>query len=220
MSTRDWKLGEVVYLKSGSPAMTVIGTDQHGATTVRWYDPQAIEAERTVYPTVVFPKDCLTEAVTPIVMDEKHAYPRSSEPLAAEILDWSQNFMKAQQALNQGLILSIQQLQTREMQPDQLVDRLLACPMQTWPSESSRALRDRLRQVRFVDDQVVGTGQEQPSEKIVEATARAAEPQRSEQSTAQTTVQRSAGQSDQRQSPLDQNGATASAALRERRKNS
>jgi len=92
--------------------------------------------------------------------------------------------------------------------------------MQTWPSESIRVLRDRLRQVRFVDDQVVGVGPEQTSEKIVEATARAAEPQRSEQSTAQTTVQRSAGQSDQRQSPLDQNGATASAALRERRKNS
>ena len=65
MSTRDWKLGEVVYLKSGSPAMTVISTDQHGATKVQWYDPQAVEVERSMYPTNVFPKDCLTESVTP-----------------------------------------------------------------------------------------------------------------------------------------------------------
>jgi len=84
MSTRDWKLGEVVYLKSGSPAMTVISTDQHGATKVQWYDPQAMEIERSMYPTNVFPKDCLTEAVTPQLQWEMGARSSRVPQLQAE----------------------------------------------------------------------------------------------------------------------------------------
>lgn len=58
---RDWKIGEVVYLKSGSPAMTVTieSANHDGSTTVSWYS----DNPPTGYPamqTASFHKDCLT----------------------------------------------------------------------------------------------------------------------------------------------------------------
>ena len=112
MSTRDWKIGEVVYLKSGSPAMTVVGTDQHGATKVQWYDPQAVEVERSMYPTVVFPKDCLTEVVTPQLQWEMGArMPRlQAEPLRISSSDLMIAPQPSNEELTQNILTTLQNL--------------------------------------------------------------------------------------------------------------
>ena len=61
---RDWKIGEVVYLKSGSPAMTVITESKPsgiGETGVTWFSEGAPNTEqRLSFPHATFPKDCLT----------------------------------------------------------------------------------------------------------------------------------------------------------------
>lgn len=176
MSTRDWKLGEVVYLKSGSPAMTVISTDQHGATTVRWYDPQAIEAERTVYPTVVFPKDCLTEVVTPVRTG-------AADP----------NVWQAAKAMPLKISSSIQ---CSDVNTEELTQTILAT--------LSYLFGQVARRVQTEAGQTQTPQTAQSNEKIVEATVRAAEPQRSEQSTAQTTAQRQSPSQDQPAQPQRQ----------------
>lgn len=173
MSTRDWKLGEVVYLKSGSPAMTVVGTDSHGATKVQWYDPQAVEAERSLFPTATFPKDCLTEGCVP-VRDAYQRYGATESPR-----------------------ISAEQIQLVGVPAPSVgeIRQLILETLNGW-------IRDTKREPMQAA---------QPSEKIVEATSRAAE-QRSEQATAQATTART----EQRQSVLD----PAQASARHSRKNS
>lgn len=57
---RDWKIGEVVWLKSGGPAMTVAeATKTDGSTPCRWFAPEQT-GDRLHYPTASFHKDCLT----------------------------------------------------------------------------------------------------------------------------------------------------------------
>lgn len=191
MSTRDWKLGEVVYLKSGSPAMTVVGTDSHGATKVQWYDPQAVEAERSLFPTATFPKDCLTEAEVPV----RDAYQR---PGATELPRISVESFRIRPA------------RLGEYQP--MTEEQLAQFVMTTLSD----LFSRLSRTSEVATSKFAAEQPQPSEKIVEATSRAAE-QRSEQATAQTTTSRTEpARTEQRQSVLD----PAQASARHSRKNS
>ena len=196
MSTRDWKIGEVVYLKSGSPAMTVIGTDSHGATTVRWYDPQAVEMERSMYPTVVFPKDCLTEAEVPVRMPSSawRVPQLQAEPIRIDPSDLpdvpTQHILSTIDALlarvydcmPEGKKDSLNRLHYEE-NPGQLIERLLLCP--SWPLVEAQALWDRMQ--KSFPRSVVPS---QPNEKIVEATTRAAESQHPEQATAQPTVLR------------------------------
>ena len=187
MSTRDWKIGEVVYLKSGSPAMTVIGTDSHGATTVRWYDPQAVEMERSMYPTVVFPKDCLTEAVTPQLQWEMGARsPRvpqlQEEPFRITSSDLIVAHQPSTEDLTQTVLTTLRDLFSRLSRTTEVATSKFAAEVQA-----------------------------QPNEKIVEAmpraaeTARAAEQQRTEQATAQATALRSESARTERQSPLGAN---------------
>lgn len=160
MSTRDWKLGEVVYLKSGSPAMTVISTDQHGATKVQWYDPQAVEVERSMYSTATFPKDCLTESVTPQLRWEMDA--------------------RMQQPQTEPIRIVAPQSSTEE-----LTQNILTTLQNLFGRVSGRYASSIAAEV-----------QSQSNEKIVEATSRAAEtvraaePQRTEQATAQPTALR------------------------------
>ena len=164
MSTRDWKIGEVVYLKSGSPAMTVIGTDSHGATTVRWYDPQAVEMERSMYPTVVFPKDCLTEAVTPQLQWEMGARsPRVPQLQEEPFRITSSDLIVAHQPSTEDLTQTV--------------------------LTTLRDLFSRLSRTTEVATSKFAAEQPLPNEKIVEAASRAAE-QRTEQATAQPTVVR------------------------------
>jgi uncharacterized protein YodC (DUF2158 family) len=152
MSTRDWKLGEVVYLKSGSPAMTVIGTDSHGATKVQWYDPQAMEAERSMFPTVVFPKDCLTEVVTPQLQWEMGA--RMSQLQAEPFRITSSDLIVAHQPSTEDLTQTV--------------------------LTTLRDLFSRLSRTTEVATSKFAA-EAQPNEKIVEATSRAAEPQKQHQ---------------------------------------
>lgn len=162
MSTRDWKIGEVVYLKSGSPAMTVVGTDSHGATKVQWYDPQAVEVERSMYPTVVFPKDCLTEAVTPQLQWEMGARsPRVPQLQAEPIRITSSDLIVAHQPSTEDLTQTV--------------------------LTTLRDLFSRLSRTTEVATSKFAAEQPLPNEKIVEAASRAAE-QRTEQATAQTTA--------------------------------
>ena len=184
MSTRDWKLGEVVYLKSGSPAMTVISTDQHGATKVQWYDPQAVEVERSMYPTNVFPKDCLTESVTPQLQWEISA--RMSQLQAEPFRITSSDLIVAHQPSTEDLTQTV--------------------------LTTLRDLFSRLsRTTEVATSKFAAEVQAQPNEKIVEAmpraaeTARAAEQQRTEQATAQATALRSESARTERQSPLGAN---------------
>ncbi len=175
MSTRDWKLGEVVYLKSGSPAMTVISTDQHGATKVQWYDPQAVEVERSMYPTNVFPKDCLTESVTPQLQWEISA--RMSQ-LQAEpfriVAPQSSN-----EELTQNILTTLQNLFGRV---SGRYASSIAAEVQAQPNEKIVEAMPRAAE-----------------------TARAAEQQRTEQATAQATALRSESARTERQSPLGAN---------------
>lgn len=174
MSTRDWKIGEVVYLKSGSPAMTVIGTDSHGATTVRWYDPQAVEVERSMYPTVVFPKDCLTESVTPQLQWEISArMPQlQAEPIRI-VAPQSSN-----EELTQNILTTLQNLFGRV---SGRYASSIAAEVQAQPNEKIVEAMPRAAE-----------------------TARAAEQQRTEQATAQTTAQRQSPSQDQPAQPQRQ----------------
>jgi len=158
MSTRDWKLGEVVYLKSGSPAMTVTGTDSHGATKVQWYDPQAVEVERSMYPTNVFPKDCLTETVTP-VQDAYQRYGSMESPLrisAEPIRINSSDLIVAHQPSSEDLTQSV-----------------------------LTTLRDLFSRLSRSETSTVSQASVQPNEKIVEAMSRVAEPQVQRQASSQ-----------------------------------
>lgn len=178
MSTRDWKLGEVVYLKSGSPAMTVISTDQHGATKVQWYDPQAMEIERSMYPTNVFPKDCLTEAVTPQLQWEMGARSSRVPQLQAEpiriVAPQSSN-----EELTQNILTTLQNLFGRV---SGRYASSIAAEVQAQPSEKIVEATSRAAE-----------------------TARATEQQRTEQATAQATALRSESARTERQSPLGAN---------------
>lgn len=59
---RDWKIGEVVWLKSGGPAMTVVAetTKHDGLTQTTWYENQNGTAPAE-FSFRGFPKDCLTD---------------------------------------------------------------------------------------------------------------------------------------------------------------
>lgn len=64
---RDWKIGEVVWLKSGGPAMTVAAesTKHDGLTSVAYFEPASnigsSAALRPPYQVATFPKDALID---------------------------------------------------------------------------------------------------------------------------------------------------------------
>lgn len=51
----NFKIGEVVYLKSGSAAMTVV-SEHNGSHTVVWHDKNGTE-QRSSYPGAALTKD-------------------------------------------------------------------------------------------------------------------------------------------------------------------
>lgn len=115
--------------------------------------------------------------------------------------------------ISQNLLSTLRELFSRVLPPEHpelIIDRLLACPVK-WPVASAQALWDRMQDLypRSAEPQ-------KPNEKIVEATARAAE-QRTEQATAQPTAARTEpARTEQRQTPMD----PAQASARHSRKNS
>ncbi len=153
MSTRDWKIGEVVYLKSGSPAMTVTGTDSHGATKVQWYDPQAVEVERSMYPTATFPKDCLTVLPTPQLRWEMDARMQQlqAEPFRITSSDLIVAHQPSTEDLTQTVLTTLRDLFSRLSRTTEVATSKFAA-------------------------------EAQPNEKIVEATSRAAEQRTERQS--------------------------------------